>query len=389
MKIDKLKTKSAKIITHIVNHPLGNVDYKWAIITYFALVIVVSIFVFVLECPTTEQITVLRAALAIAVTGLFASIFSKWSENKTEFKLGLLLTLFLAVYLFNPVGLASSSTCTPYLFVNGKLSLGDDPLEGAQVSLPYHDYKTLSNGAGEFALRWNREEAQDSLLVAVKANGIDTSFYWLTNSAELRVQLKDTILPITKSILTELVDQRIGRLEKHMQAQYRKWEAQAPISLARLISFYKPFEEKENYKRNYFHFYGLENELEYRKNLKSAGIIEVKELKPYQKHLFDSCDIYLLKHHAFPEYHLEYLMVNREPLSYKVPQAQQVNDDYYTAKVAYQANIRCVRVKLECSANTDHYKIRQIEFYGFLPLEEYDFHFQHGEWKITSTNLLS
>jgi len=389
MKIDKLKTKSTKIITHIVNHPLGNVDYKWAIVVYGIIVIFISTVTFLLECPSGEQSAVLRAAIAIAVTALFASIFSKWNEGRMGIKLALLLFLFLSVYLANPISTTKTGHCNFYAHVNGKVFLGDDPLSNATVSLPQNNFQTLSNHSGEFLLRWENREEIDSLLVAIQSKKIDTSFYWQVKQTTMEVHLEDTLIPMSNRIIANLVESRIQLFERQMQGNYLKWGLQDSISLNQLIQLFQPFEAKDAYYRNEFRYKGVETELEFRKNLLAAGITAAEELNPYRKHQFDSCDIYLIKSNTFPNYQLEYVMVNRKPINFKINQPRYHAENHYSANISFEENVRSIRLKLECSAQTEGYKVRQMEFYGFLPMEEYEFKFKHGEWLIIAANQVS
>lgn len=264
--------------------------------------------------------------------------------------------------------------------------MGDDPLKKALISLPQFDFQTLSNGSGEFSLRWENREAADSLLVSVQSKGIDTSFYWQTEESFLQLQLEDTLVPVTRQIITNLIESRVGHFGKEMQGNYLKWGIDDPISLSQLIRLFRPFEAKDTNYRNEFRYQGMERELEFRKNLLEAGISAAEDLKPYQRHQFDSCDIYLIKSSPFPDYQLEYVMVNREPLNFKIVQPRHHADDHYSADVSFEENIRSIRVKLECSSKTEGYKVRLMEFYGFLPGERHEFKFKHGAWRFIKSN---
>jgi hypothetical protein len=380
MNIDTLKTKTTKIVTHIVNNTIGDFNHKWFVTVFgiFTLIIVGLILLF--DCPTNTQMMLLRPAFAIGITGLFASISSSFKIRTMDLKWPLVFGLFMFLYLVNPASTISRNQCDGNNYINGKIFLGQTHLNGAKVSLPLQDFQTISNGSGEFVLQWVDQESSDSLLIQIESKSIDTSIYWRINNSPLVVFLPDTLVPISKSIIESLFDNQKQQLDRKMKGKYLQWQLEKNVSISQLIEYYMPFERKQANYRNEFLYQGIEKELRFRKNLLKAGISQVEPLGPFERHHFDSCSIYILKYQDFPNYELEYLMVNKETVEYQINKPQMLSENHYSASVSYKNNINCVKVNLQCSKATDGYKVRSMEFYGFLPVEEYELKFRNGNW---------
>lgn len=290
--------------------------------------------------------------------------------------LGAILILICA-YLLKGV-LPSSSQIT------GKILFGSRPLENAIVNLPQFDSRIVSDQQGEFTIKQEIiKSGVDSLLINIQANGVDTSFYWNTISEFLTVNISDTLTPISRALVEKLILERVRLFDKVLKGNFLKWNIGIRTDLNDLLRQYSSFENKKARYRNEFQFLGLDQRLEYRKNLLAAGISQVRTYTPYERHYFDSCSIFILNTQEFPNYVLEYLMSNELPIKYEIEELQYHNRDHYTATIAFQQNIRAIRVLLECSNKTSGYKIRQTEVHGFLPEERYVLKFRQGKWSIT------
>lgn len=376
---DKLNSIYKKISNQVVD-----LDHRWFIGVFGLFTLLISLILLFVKCPSKSQIILLRPSIAIGITGLFASLTTKWRARNIDFKIPISLCMFLFLYLVNPISIVKGDNCSLYSNIRGKVFLGKHPLEDATISLPQHDFQTFSNAKGEFLIEWNtKERGLDSILIHIQSNNVDTSLYWETQADQLHVRLKDTLIPLSNSIVRSLISQKIEEFKRKMNGNYLKWRANTQINLQELLAKYTPYNLSGFRYRNEFQFESLDQKITFRKNLIKAGINEVKEVvAPYRMHEFDSCSIFLLEARDFPNYRLDYLMKNSKPIDFRINRLHHIDNNHYKVSISYLENIRDIRVNLNCSRQTNNYKIRQMEVYGFLPTEDYELKFRHGKWSI-------
>jgi hypothetical protein len=382
----KINGKYVAMGNVIINKTIGKINHPLVAVFGFILLLVVIFFNFFIPCPSRSQYIFLRIGFSIGITLALIPLLGKLKIGKHSFKgLSILLLLFLT-YLVNPAAVVSKDNCGHYSHLNGKIFIGDKPLQEAVISIPQYDYKTLSNSSGEFWIHWKNEKSDsDSIFINVSSEQIDTSFYWKRESGSLLISIADTLIPISKEIIRKLFVSRINDFEKLMQGKFIEWEVNTENNIQELFTLYSSFEAFEANYRNEFKFKGLEHEISFRKNLLSAGIQVADQLKPFDKHSFDSCKTYILRSTEFPEYELNYLLKNEKNIEFEINKLQFISEDRYKARISFKENIRNIRVLLNCSKKTNGYKVRQMEVYGFLPEEEFDVKFKHGKWFLTKT----
>ena len=243
----------------------------------------------------------------------------------------------------------------------------------------------LSNASGEFFIPWKVEkDSSTQVLVQMEWEGGDTSFYWTKNTNPLTVHLPDHYVPLSLSIIEGLMKQHVLSLEKKIDADLLEWQVDSSqlTTYAHLIKLYEPFELIEGNRQNNYAFFGLNQRLTFKKNLVNAGIKNLKTITPYQKHYIDSCSIYILNREQLDGYTLEYLLLNLKKVQHRIVQQQRVSDTEYRLLIAYENNICGVRVNLEEQHRKSRLKVRHMNFFGFLPTEEYEVRLKHGKWTL-------
>lgn len=381
IRIRKIAAEVVNLTNNIVEK-VDEVNNKVLIPLFISLIAFVLLLVTLIICPSHFQKVILRLSIAIGIAGLFSAISGSWKIKGAEYRGPFTFGMFVVVYLISSITVKGN--CSTNSVQKGKIFLGKHPLEDATISLPQHDFQTFSNSKGEFLIEWDKKEKDlDSLLIHVQAANIDTSIYWKTNFDKLNIKLRDTLIPISRSIIEALITKKVETLNRKVKGNHLKWRINNTISLNELLLKYEPYNSFSYRYRNYFQFESLDQTIRFRKNLINAGIEEVREvIAPYEKHDFNSCTIHLIESKEFPNYSLDYLMSNSLPISYELNKLQRIEDNYYKVSISFQENIRDVRVSLNCSRQTNNYKIRRMEVYGFLPIEEYDLKFRHGKWTI-------
>ncbi len=378
--------KIAADVVNLTNNIVEKVDEvndKFLISICLFLAVGVIILAVVLSCPTYFQKITILFTLAFCIAGLFSGLSRKWSYGKLNVRGLVVIGIFLFVFSVGFIPVVQGSVCNSPV-VEGNIYLGQKPLQGATISLPHHDFKTITNRLGQFSIQLNAKNLNsDSFLIVIRVNGVDTALYWKNIKTPIVLHLKDTLVPISKPLVQRLIYEQIELFEKKMQGNYLKWQRKSVVSLADLLDKFSPFAVAQNRYRNEFIFESLYRQISFRKNLIAAGINEVEKIiAPYKKHEFENCVIYELSHSNFPNYQLDYVMTNSEPIEFSIANLQHIRDDHYKVKVVFKENVRDVRVNLNCSEQTNNYKIRQMELYGFLPIEEYELKFKYGKWSI-------
>lgn len=379
--IKKIEAEVVNLTNNIVEK-VDEVSNKILIPFFICLIALVLILVSLIICPSNFQKVMFRLSLAFGIAGLFSAIAGSWKIKGEEYRGPITFGMFALVYLISSITVKGS--CSNNSIQKGKVFLGKHPLEDATVSLPQHDFQTFSNAKGEFLIEWNtKEKNSDSILIHIQSKNIDTALYWKTEAEQLHVRLKDTLVPLSNSIVTNLISEKVEEFQRKMNGNYLRWRANTQINLKELLAKYSPYNLSGFRYRNEFQFESLDQKITFRRNLIKAGIDEVKEvIAPYRMHEFDSCSIFLLGVREFPNYHLNYLMTNSKPIEFRINGLQHIDDNHYKVSISYLENIRDIRVSLNCSKQTNNYKIRQMEVYGFLPTEEYELKFRHGKWSI-------
>ncbi|MBL4710064.1 MAG: hypothetical protein JKY48_16665 [Flavobacteriales bacterium] len=380
IEVRKIVGEVVNLTNHIV-HKVDPVNYKISIVLFGALVFLIIILTVFIDCPSQFQSSILRLSIALGISALISMFTGEWNVKGQSYKGPITFSLSILLYFMTSAAVVKAD-CS-YSSIQGKIFMGNKPLKGALINLPQQDVKVLSNGSGSFLLQWESDESNsDSLLIQIQTQSIDTSFYWIKSSVALQINLRNPLVPISKNMVSDLVDRRIQSFESMMKASFLKWGSSRSISLYQLIEKYEAFDSRESKYRNEFLFQGLDQKIAFRKNLMHFGIIEVEQLNPYEKHHIDSSSIYLLEAKEFPNYKLEYYVQNERPIQYRIDQLQYVSDDEYKTTVSYQENVRNIRVLLNCSNETNGVKKRQMEVYGFLPVEEYVLKYRHGKWGL-------
>jgi hypothetical protein len=292
--------------------------------------------------------------------------------------------LLIIIYVGSQFGVKAND-CLTYSFAEGQVFKRDKAIKGVTVRLPYQDFEMSSNGSGEFFIPWKSDtDSSNQVFVQMEWEEGDTSFYWTKSTEPLTIHLPDYFIPLSKSIVDDLLKERIADYQKEKLAKLLEWQVnESQLSNHKqLIELYKPFETIEGYQQNNYQFDGISRHLKFKSNLNKAGINNLKPLAPYQKHSIDSCSIYILNKSLQGRFELTYLLLNLNEIQFRTVLQQRISETQYHLTIAYENNIRGIRVDLEEQHRNNILKVRHMNLFGFLPQEEYNVMFKHGTWSI-------
>jgi hypothetical protein len=383
IEVSKIVGEVVNLTNNIVNKVDG-VDGKTLFLLFGLLVVLIVILTVFVPCPTAFQKIILRLTIAIGITGLFSTISNYWEGRSKLYRGPISVGLFIFIYLGSILGIQAND-CQTYFYSEGQVFKRNIAIKGVTIRLPHQDFEMLSNASGEFFIPWKAEkDSSTQVLVQMEWEGGDTSFYWTKNANPLTVHLPYYYSPLSLSIIEELINQHVLSLEKKTNANLLEWQIDSSqvTSHERLVELYEPFDLLDGNRQNNYAFHGLNQHLTFKKNLITAGINNLKAITPYEKHGIESCAIYILNSALSGGYKLDYLLLNLKKVQHRIVQQKRVSDTKYRLTVAYKNNIRGVRVDLEEQRRENIVKVRHMNFFGFLPTEEYEVQFKHGKWTL-------
>jgi|GEM_PF-1456154 len=387
--VSEIVTKYFAMGNIYINKSVDWIPPKVSVVLSVITLIGCVVFITLIDCPTEIMQTAQRALLGLSIAGLTTPWIQFFRLGKQHLRGVAFIGLFLVVYLLSP-RVEAFNRCDD-LMVSGRVLIGNQPLVNAHIKLPDHAKSDITNSSGEFSmgLDYRMLNQAESCQLVIQSGMIDTTLFYASPSIQqtLLIHLPDTVSPLSeanaKNLLKEHMEQRQKKVEAAIAARVVELEGRT-TTLDEIVRLYKGFESIDTYYRNEFKFIGADKVIKYRKNLIDAGIHEVDPLTPYVAHHLPEHQALLIEYLDSSDayFGLEYAFNNAAPVRLINHSIERTGRLKAKIRASYAENIRAVKVRLEISNTTNYYKQRTMEFYGFLPEEEYNVHFRNGEWRI-------
>ncbi|MBI1183485.1 hypothetical protein GC194_04405 [bacterium] len=369
------------------------VNYKsgWVTVAFGTLLFVLVLcIVFAVPCPTRAQYSVLRIALAAGISGMSIGllVFIK-NENWVPLKLLWMLGTFSLAYLTNPASLVLSDDCQfNYDFIEGYVVLSGEPVVGAELSLSEYDQISTTNNSGSFFLPFYRNRDSDSRNVKVHWGSYDTLVN-LQNAEPgktVRIEIPKEIAFPNQVRINKIIRGRINQCLEWINAQHKGLMDAYPhtqeVTINHLIRSCVPYEKTAKYQRNYYSFSNGIEEIQFKKNLTTAGIV------PGDYQLESSFKLDLFKAFLFEEqteladYHVSYGLINRKVPNFKVEDVQPREDGTCIVIVEYDDPVQYLFVSRNYNKLEDKQRKKRMEFYGLKPIEQLILQRNSGQWEL-------
>lgn len=333
-------------------------------------------------CPGSELLILERSLVALGSAGFGSQLLGRLKVGKHHLTGISFLSLFVLVF-FSSFTLKGLDRCNEGM-LRGRVLLGGQPLKEAIVHFPNQDLKDRTTMGGHFDLHLSRPLDTDSLSLRVQYKRIDTLINLKEIGAEQESGSLVILLPDTLPLLTRAIAKR--ELEK--QIPLYPTPAFHPFhgnecNLDCILDCYKPYDQIPKKHRNNWYMVYPNGKLEFQKRLLAHGIREAKQLEPYSAHQFTDFTAIMIEcvHEEDVRYLLEYAFINNRQVTFTNVSVMPGSGNQRIVTGDCNENIRAVHVRLKWPFQ-DTLKIRTMTFYGFLPTDDYVFHFKEGKWQL-------
>jgi hypothetical protein len=154
-----------------------------------------------------------------------------------------------------------------------------------------------------------------------------------------------------------------------------------PSTMADVSNVFRTFSSLKSNYRNEYEFRHRKKVVRSKKNIEKELKVDVESFTPKNTYKLISPNIFLAtKFSGTTTLETRYLLLNTQPVTYRVIEENRLENGDYVVTVAYTNYIREFFVSLLFPAGDSDLKRHQMIMMGLLPIEKYFFHQENDGW---------